>query len=133
MAIEADLRQHLINDTDVNNIVDSRIYPLRLPQGFELPAISYQRVSGDRAKDITNGSIGHAQPRIQVDCWTENYGKLKDLAEAVQLALDGFQGKLGGGDYVQHVSMESETESYEDETEILRISLDFVIYHNEKL
>ncbi len=132
MAIEADLRQHLTNDSNVNDLVDSRIYPLRLPQGFELPAISYQRVSGDRAKDI-NGSIGHAQPRIQVDCWTNSYGKLKDLAKAVRQALDRFQGNLGGGSYVQHASLEGEMETYEEETEIQRVSLDFVIYHNENI
>lgn len=132
MAIEADLRQHLINDSDVNDIISGRIYPLRLPQEFELPAISYQRISAPRSKDL-QGSIGHVQPRIQVDCWTESYSKLKDLAEAVRLALDRYQGNLGGGDYVQGVSLEGETESFEEDTEIQRISLDFVIYHQETI
>jgi len=130
MAIEADLYTHLINNSTVNSIVGDRVYPLRLEQGYTLPAISYQRISGDRAKDIS-GSIGHAQPRIQVDCWTNSYGKLKDLSEAVRQALDRFQGDLGGGSYVQHVSLEGETETYEEETEIQRVSLDFVIYHSE--
>jgi len=132
MAIEADLRTHLVNDSTVNGIVGDRVYPLRLSQGYTLPAISYQRISGDRAKDIS-GSIGHAQPRIQVDCWTNSYSDLKDLAEAVRKALDRFQGDLGGGSYVQHVSLEGETETYEEETEIQRNSLDFVIYHSETL
>lgn len=132
MAIESDLYTHLINDSGVSGIVGDRVYPLRLPQGFTLPAISYQRISGDRAKDL-QGSTGHTSPRIQIDCWTKKYSDLKNLAEKVRLSLDRFTGNLGGGQYVQHVSLEGETENFEDDTEIQRISLDFYISFNETI
>ena len=131
MAIEADLRTHLVNDTDVNNIVGTRVYPLKLPQTAELPAISFQRISADRAKSVSQGSIGHATPRIQLDCWARSYSAVKNLATKVRLALDTFTGNLGGGSYVQHVSLEGESDGFEEGTEFIRVSLDFMISYNE--
>jgi hypothetical protein len=131
MTIEADLRTHLVNDSDVSAIVGSRVYPMRLPQGFDLPAISYQRVSGDRSKDL-QGSTGHTEPRIQIDCWAKSYGEIKNLAEKLRLSLDRFTGDLGGGQYVHHVSLEGERDMFEEETEILHVSQDYMISYNEQ-
>lgn len=137
MSIETGLRTHLINDTDVAALVansDSpttyRIYPLRLPQGYTLPAISYQRISADRTHTLS-GPIGRVWPRFQVDCWAESYSTVRDLADKVRLALDGHKGSMGGESNVGGVHLMGEHDLFEEATEIHRVTLDFSIPYFE--
>lgn len=138
MSIETGLRSHLINDATVAGLVatsDSppahRVHPLRLPQGFALPAVSYQRVSADRRHTITDGPTGWAWTRFQVDCWANTYTSVRDLAEAVRQALDGYKGDIGGENHVGGIYIEGERDLFEEDLEIYRVSLDFLIPYIE--
>lgn len=138
MSIETGLRPLLTNDAGVSALVatsDSppryRIYPMRLPQGYVLDAISYQRVSAERRHDITDGPIGWAFSRFQFDCWSGSYSGARDLAEALRQALDGYSGDLSDGTHVGGIYIEGERDLFEEDTEIYRVSMDFLIPYKE--
>lgn len=130
MAIEVGLRNRLVNDTDVNNLVSTRVYPLRLPQGYTLPAISYQRISAERIHEMSIGPIGWAWSRFQVDCWANSYGDVRSLAEAVRQSLDGFKGDLDST-HVGGIYIEGERDLFEENAEIYRVTMDFLIPYKE--
>lgn len=73
----------------VTGLVGARIYPMQMPQGTVLPAVTYQRISTVRAQGFA-GSLGLADPRIQIDAWAETYPVAKALGHAVRQALDGY-------------------------------------------
>ncbi len=79
--MEKDLRSYMLTLSGITDLVSSRIYPVDRPQGSELPAITYSRVSGgpEYAED---GETGLEFGRMQLRYWGETYAAAKDLAIA---------------------------------------------------
>ena len=132
MTIEKDIHYRLSNDADVSPLVGSRVYPMKLPQGWTLPAITYQRISGERAHCL-GGPSGRARPRFQIDCWAEDYDGAKDLSDKVRKCLDGFKGDINTESNVGGISLDGDRDIYEEEIDIPRISMDFIIPHFEAI
>lgn len=127
--IESGLRSYLINHPSVGSLVGTRVYPLTLPQGVVLPAITYQQISGPR-EQAYDGPSALAHPRFQLDCWAETYGEAVGLARAVRQALDGYQGLMGGV-AVRDVVIDNELDGYEPETALWRRTIDVIVWHED--
>lgn len=125
MGIEIALRTLLVNDAAVAALAGSRVYPLRLPQNYTLPGISYQRISTARTHEIDIGPTGWAWARFQIDCWADSYGTVRSLAEATRQALDGYKG-TSSSTHIGGMYIESERDLFEETTEIYRVTLDFL-------
>jgi hypothetical protein len=130
MTIEKDIHYILKNDADVAALVNTRIYPMKLPQGWTLPAITYQRISGDRAAKYA-GASGRARPRFQIDCWASDYDGVKDLADKVRKCLDGYKGDINTENNVGGIHLEGDRDIWEDNIDVFRVTMDFVIPHFE--
>ena len=94
MSIEIAIRSELINDADVTALVGTRVYPVMMPQGFEMPCISYQRISSNRMHTLS-GPTGRVDANFQVDFYDESYAVVRELADKARNLLDGFKGDLG--------------------------------------
>lgn len=106
-----------------------RVYPYKLPQRPELPAISYRRVTG---RDVMahDGPIGLPKGRYQFDCYAGTYAQAKNLAKTLRDDLDGFSGAMGqAGDQVTlgHIFWLGEVDDWGDAAEIWRVAVDFEI------
>lgn len=130
MTIEAAMRAHLIADPGVSGLVGQRIYPIAMPQGTTLPAITYQRVSTVRIGS-KQGPTGMAQPRLQINCWSKSYGDAKALADAVRVALDGYRGLMGGAVDVWETVVGTDVDLYEEDLGIYHVAVDVTIWHRE--
>lgn len=86
MSIEIALVSLLTNDADVNAKVGSRIFPIFVPAGQTLPAITYQEISGVR-DSVMKGSTGLVSARYQINCWTKKHRAARELADLVRIAL----------------------------------------------
>lgn len=129
--VEVHLFNRLIGFPGVASLVGSRIFPLKMAPDTKLPAITYQRISGERVLSMDKDS-GLAHPRIQFDAWGNSYAEVKKLAEQVRLALEGYRDMtstvmINGVIYLGDTDLYSEAES----TEIYRVSMDFEVWHNE--
>lgn len=91
--IDLDLRTYLLTQTAVTAIVSTRVYPVRLPQGTTLPAVTYQRVAGASEFDH-EGSAGLGRGRWQFDCWALSYAAMVALAESVRAALATYGARI---------------------------------------
>ena len=127
--METAVRAILAADGTVSGLVSSRIYPMKLPQGPTMPAITYSRVSGPRVETIT-GPSGLAHPRVQVDSWASTYAGVKALATAVRKALDGYRGTIASV-RVGGIIMDGELDLYEPGVEEYRVTQDYVVWHDE--
>jgi hypothetical protein len=132
--IETALRAQLLATPAVTALVGQRIYALILPQKPQggagwVPAVTYQRIAAIR-ENALDGATGLVGVRFQVDSWALTYAEVKDLAAAVRGALNGFAGAVGG-ENVQGSFLLADTDRYESEVELFRVSQDFRVWHRE--
>ena len=128
MDIEQAIRAHLATNTSVASLVGSRIYPLRLPEGYALPALVYQVVASteDAAHDAPAGIVS---VRLQLDAWGSRYGDVKAVRAAVRQALLGHCGAMGGLAYVAVPAVELELDLFEEETGLYRASMEYRVWY----
>lgn len=69
-------------------LVSSRIYPLLVPQGKELPALTYQVIDSTSPQQFS-GSTNLDNPRIQINSWARTLTEATQVAQQVRDALDG--------------------------------------------
>ena len=123
------------SNAQINTQINGRMYPGILPQGDDVPAIVYNRISTER-QPIMQGPAAYATARIQLDLYTESYEQTKILANRVRHLLDYYDGRVGGT-WVKAVLIEDESHSVEEDPEteqrLFRATLDFVVTHDEEL
>lgn len=93
MAVEKKLYEALKASAELAALVGDRIYPAQIPQGTELPAVVYHRVSGVPYNHLGAG-FGLVRVRIRLDVWALTY----DEAQAVNDVLVPAVAAAGGFD-----------------------------------
>lgn len=119
MNVEQEIKTLLLADGTVSGLIAMRLYPMLMPQGVTLPAISYQRVATAPINDL-EGSQNYEWVRIQIDCWDDDYAGVKALAAAVRAAmlLTPVFGQLL-----------TEIDDFESEEKLYRVILDFNVWN----
>lgn len=80
--IETELYAALTSDTTVFAVTSARIYPLIMPQNPTFPAITYERISGQKVNGL-DGYLGMDNAHIMLNIWATRYDTAKELAEDV--------------------------------------------------
>lgn len=135
--IETGIYQRLTNDSSVSALVSTRVYPVLLPQGCDVPAIRYTNISRPPVNH-KKGASGLTQSRIQVDCYDKTYEGAKTLGKAVRLAMIKEGGTWGGCpvSVCRNVDHTDETEEIDVQGNIkiyFNASMDFLIWHGEDI
>lgn len=81
----------LSNDSAINAIIGDRIYPQIIPQGKQLPAISY-KVLAINSVDTKDDFTGIEKFRIQIDLYSDSYDQLMKMDGTVRAALNTAEG-----------------------------------------
>ncbi len=119
MAIGEDVYSELSSDAGLTALVSTRIYPTWLPQNATMPAISYTQIS-ERVQQTIEGEVALRNHMYQFDIWSNTYSGAQTIATALLTAMAAaslFKSyRLG------------QTETYEPEIDIHRISVDFSIW-----
>ncbi len=84
--IQADIFEILSGSSAISAIVGERIYPINLPSGESVPAIVYTIESIDPLVTLA-GEVGIDNAKIEIICWSNNYGQAHELAQAVRDAF----------------------------------------------
>ncbi len=77
----------LTSDATIKNRVNTRIYPVVMPQDVILPALSYQRVATDPI-NIIEGFTKLENPDVVINSWSRNYDEAKILSAEVHAAMN---------------------------------------------
>jgi hypothetical protein len=130
MPIEAALVAYIKTVAEITSLIGTggacRIYPLKLPQNPDYPAVTYQVISSPRHHDIEV-----AYPRIQYTSFARTYGQTKELADLIRLHLQRLKGVLSGAS-IKQIEYINSVEFYQDDTQIYYIPQDFkIIYEGE--
>lgn len=106
-------------------LVGTRIYPLSLPQGATLPALTYQGISTVPEASGDNRPTSDTT-RLQIDSWGASYEAVREVAAALRAALDGYTEELSGGT-VASMRFANEHEEMDPERRWYRVTQDYLI------
>jgi hypothetical protein len=131
MVVEADLYDYLTDVAAIAALVSTRVYPLRLPQDASLPAVVYQRISGERVRSH-DGPSGLGRGRFQISSWDDDYAGAKSLAEQIRYALDRSPRYTFGSLSNVSALLRMELDDYDPQTGYYRIIQDYQLLYPEE-
>lgn len=129
MDIEEGLCAFLEAATSVTAVASTRIYPDVLPQVPQYPAVTIERISGQRVHNLA-GPSGLGTPRIRINAWALSKAESKSLARAIRQAVDGYRGLMGTVE-VRQTRIENEIDLYESDVFVYRTAQDYFLSHAE--
>jgi hypothetical protein len=105
-----------------------RVYALVLPQGDQLtlPAVAWRRISTSRDR-TSDGPSRLVFARVQYECWGKTLAEAESAADAVRLALDGYNGQVDGVD-LQTVDVDEDRQDYDDAVKLFCVSMDALVW-----
>lgn len=86
--METEIYTVLKDNATVNALVNTRIYPVVMPQDPIMPAITYYETGNNPVNTLT-GKTGLENPQIAINCWATAYDTADRIAKAVHGAMDG--------------------------------------------
>jgi hypothetical protein len=104
------LRDVLLNDTEVQAIVDNRIYPVIAPEGTKGAFVTYTRSAYNI--DRTHMGIYQQTVNIAFACVSRSYDESQRLATAIFNALEGYHSVKDGQTVVNSCEMMTAEEDY---------------------
>ncbi|MNG11232.1 hypothetical protein D3C84_947530 [compost metagenome] len=117
--IESDVHAVLLAAPAVAALVGDRVAAGMLPEGELRPYVTYSLVTGERIGSMTDsGLMRHV--RLQLDCWSPNYKQAKQIALAVQDAMEASA--------LFEVVFVGDQDLYDDETKLQRVLLDYSVW-----
>lgn len=111
MSIEEDFRDALLADSNVSDLVGTRIYPLMLPDDAAVPAITYQEIDAIGERTLSGHFIAR-QRRYQLLLVAATYDEIVQMKAAVGGLFSG-----GSGDY-SRVFIDDGPDGYEFDTKL---------------
>ena len=113
----------LSNASGVSNIVATRIYPARIPQIKDYPAISYHQISvvPTNQKDAVSG---FDKVDFDIILWGKNYLQINTLSAAVRAALDRVSISSQGAT-IDTIVFVNEQDNFNDGAEIFQRNMQF--------
>jgi hypothetical protein len=115
----------------VNAIVADRIYGGASKEETPAPLLIYRKLSAQRPAQEDPAPLQLVEAQVEVLCVARTYAELKDLAEAVRLALVGARGQVNGVDLL-YVSIEEEgADEYEPQLREFAQAWTFAVQHTE--
>ena len=132
MLIETALMTYLLAQSGITDYVGQRIYFVLAPQETAKPYIVITKIDAPRVHSHDDGSQ-LAHPRFQLSIFSMTYGEAKNIASAIQTALQGYAGTMGdaGGVAVGAVFYEDENDFYEESTQLFQVACDYIFWHKE--
>lgn len=101
----------LVSDPAVAAIVGTRVYPVIAPAAADLPFATWRRVGVQREHTL-NGPMGMPTVLLAIDLYALTYEAVRDLADRVRLALDGYGGSPSDSVVVNNVSLDNEADGF---------------------
>lgn len=129
MTIEEAIFTRLTTFAGLVALIASKVFPLKAPHDFNAPYVTYQKISGNRFQ-AHEGNSDLSNPRFQFSCWAVSYKQAKLVANQVVSAMHAFKGVVDGVD-IQMSGVDSEVDTYDEETKLFRVIIDIVLWHRE--
>ena len=129
MTIEEGLSAYILSSPAITSLIGDRVFPMSLPGGSALPALTYQVIS-DPPNTVLKGESKKRHPRIQLSCWSNSYGSAKQLANLIRRQVAGYS-KVFGTVNVGAALYRGSNDLYSPEYSLFHVPVDFEIWYDE--
>ena len=118
---------------ELTDVVNTRIYPGKLPEPVTFPAIAWHKIDArrDRSYDPFEDYEAFVFVRVQFDCWGRTYDEAADVGNALMGALGGYGGLMAGTLITAHSI--NEFEDHDSLVKKYRRVLDFEVTYQESV
>ena len=119
----------LANNSDINTLVGTRIFPNVAPQTTQFPFIIYD-ITGVRPNDTKDGASTLDTNDVMISCYSKTYSQASDLAKKIRIAMDRINQGDYGGETIQSSQFQTYNDIFDDtsgDSGIYRKALDFEI------
>lgn len=132
MELEEALTSYLMDFAGLTALIGDNLYPDELPQGINLPAVIYSKISDIKDHTLV-GQNRLESPMLQFTTFAGTKTAARAIANQLKAALCDFQGMMSGLE-VQYIKLENELSTLErtpDDTlkiytEILEFEINYV-------
>lgn len=101
----------LLTNPGVAAIIGQRVYPVIAPAAADIPFLTWRRSAVQRSHTLS-GPMGLPSVILAVDLYALTYEAVRDLADKVRLALDGYGGSPSDSIHVANVSLDNESDGF---------------------
>jgi hypothetical protein len=126
MHVTKAIRALLINETDVTDIVDERVYTHFVPQKAALPFVLIDVVSVTPS-DCKDGVSTIDATRVQIDAFTSSSSLTADLDDYIRRAIDRVAAGEIVGVSIDGIKYDGTVSQFEDERQIKILSSDYQV------
>lgn len=150
----------LKNDAAVAALVSARIYPSIVPQRSTFPCVVYNQINSARTS-VMGQDTGTVESVWQLDVYAQSYAGARELAVAVRKTIQRYRGwtpvainadqvcerdndtvrqrspdqvvqrTLVGTKLLQQIFIDADTDFFEDDTQLYRVSIDIRVWYDE--
>jgi len=120
--VETEIYSLLTGNATITRKLNKRVYPVVMPQDPVLPAITYQRISGEKI-NILGGYSGLENPHIVINVWSQKYEEAKAIAEDVHSAMNGASAFKSW--------LINDLDGYDPDISLFVVSMDYSCWDNE--
>jgi len=118
-------------DTDITDVVSTRIFVDHVPQGKSFPCIMLTTSSVEREWS-NDGACLIPTSSIEIDCFGNTYKQAIDLADEVRLLFDGYQ----NGTTIQGMFLSNQVDLSDNvqpgtDIRVFRVRLSFDVHYVE--
>lgn len=126
--INAGLFALLSTTSAISSICGTRIYPVVRPTGATYPALTYKLIAAKPSPTLQTS--GYQRWRIEFNCFAGTYDQAAALRAALRSTLEGFNGILGDGTFLQDAQFIQLGEDFEDDPRIYCLMIEFYLFFN---
>lgn len=133
MLLEEALYSYLTGNPAVTARIGTRLYPMRVAEGSDLPAVAYSRVGATRTYTFDRFLEGSAwaETRIQFACYADTALEALETAHALLMQLSGYEGDMAGM-YIGSARAALEVDTYEERPRKYRRLLDIIFGYEDE-
>lgn len=136
--IGAHVRSLIVASSDVTDLVSERVFPGIVPQRTQFPCVVYTQISSERVS-VMGEDTGTVMATWQIDHYATTYAVARQLASAVRKALQRQRGTFPDDEdppivprLIQGIFVQADTDLFEDETQLHRVSTDYIVWYQEE-
>lgn len=114
--------------TELAGLIDTRCYPLVIPQDAPLPAIAYQIISSD-PQISHDGPVNVVETRVQFTIATEDYAAAKEIDTALRTSFNGVRFTTSGGPTVMLAKVDNDLDDFDTADSQPFVRCDVMLWH----
>lgn len=124
------MRKDLVKELNKIVSITNKIYPTNAPQGIKVPYLVY--MVKERTGKTLDGYNDSKEANIMLNIMTSSYSEMVDLTEEVENLVKTFPHRnIGESTYIEDITLEETSDTYESELQVFRGIIPFTIYFKE--